>query len=67
MTVSFTRGRKQIAQKLFEAIKADGDLIEDRREYSVDYLARMYALSCDQAEQLFKLIEAEFKGSGNRP
>jgi hypothetical protein len=48
------------ALRVFNQIKADGDLIEDRREYQVDDLKSAYNLKWSDAIDLHNLIQNEF-------
>jgi hypothetical protein len=49
------------AKQIFARIKRSDAILEDRREYSVDDLARMYALDSDEAQCLYEMIQREFR------
>lgn len=52
-------------QAIFDEIEAQ-DLLEDRREYAEEDLARMYALTSADAAALHYMIKNEFRGDAKR-
>jgi hypothetical protein len=49
------------AKQIFARIKRSDATLEDRREYSVADLARMYALDSNEAQRLHEMIQNQFK------
>jgi hypothetical protein len=51
---------QQSVWAVFQEMKEDDYVIEDRREYEKDQLQKMYNLTETEADQLYRLVQGEF-------